>query len=151
MPAASLVVSVAHRTAPVNARQHRLGRFGYTIGLVLLGAVAPSAALPDGADKAPQQQQAPTGKAKKEKADKGEGKAALDPKDAKGAADAKVEAPEARAAKGVVVISRAGIPVGLGGVLAGDGRIVTALSPLGSGNDLEARFADGTSTKGKLC
>jgi serine protease Do len=55
-----------------------------------------------------------------------------------------------KAARGVVTITRAGATVGLGAVLAGDGRILTALSPLGSGNDLEAKFADGTSVKVKL-
>lgn len=69
--------------------------------------------------------------------------------------DAKVEAPkedpaEVKSGRGVVVITRAGATVGLGAVLAGDGRILTALSPLGSGNDLEARFADGTTVKVKL-
>ena len=144
MPAASLVVSAEGYTLPVNARQQGLRRFGYMIGLRLAGAVVPSAAFADGPP-APQQQ-APA-KPKKEKADKGGAPAALDPKDAK---EAKADPPEAKAAKGVVVISRAGVPVGLGTVLAGDGRIVSALSPLGSGNDLEARFADGSTSKVKL-
>jgi len=84
-------------------------------------------------------------KTKKDKAsDKGDVKAALDPK------DAKEDPPEVKAGRGVVVISRAGVPVGLGAVLGGDGRILTALSPLGSGNDLEAKFADGSTAKLKL-
>jgi serine protease Do len=58
--------------------------------------------------------------------------------------------PEERAMRGVVVIERGGQPIGLGAALAGDGRILTALSPLGSGNDLEARFADGTTVRAKL-
>lgn len=58
--------------------------------------------------------------------------------------------PEERAQRGVVVIERGGQPLGLGAVLAGDGRILTALSPLGPGNDLDARFADGTAVRVKL-
>ncbi|MFO0613118.1 MAG: S1C family serine protease [Polyangiaceae bacterium] len=71
------------------------------------------------------------------------------PKDAKVDAP-KEDPPEVKAARGVVVITRAGTTVGLGAVLAGDGRILSALSPLGSGNDLEARYADGTTVKLKL-
>jgi serine protease Do len=44
----------------------------------------------------------------------------------------------------VVVLERAGKPVALGTVLQGDGRIMTALSALGNGNNLDARFADGS-------
>ncbi len=40
-------------------------------------------------------------------------------------------------------IERAGQPLGLGLVLSGDGRIVTALSAVGHGNDVTARFSDG--------
>ncbi len=57
---------------------------------------------------------------------------------------------EERALKGVVTIERAGQPLSLGAALAGDGRILAALSPLGSGNDLEARFADGSVVRVKL-
>jgi len=57
---------------------------------------------------------------------------------------------EERALRGIVMIERAGQPLSLGAVLAGDGRILTALSPLASGNDLEARFADGTVVRVKL-
>ncbi len=57
------------------------------------------------------------------------------------------ESPEARAARGVVVIQRAGQPVALGSVLAGDGRILTALSPLGSGNELEVKYPDDSVVK----
>jgi serine protease Do len=58
--------------------------------------------------------------------------------------------PEERAQRGVVIIERAGQPLGLGAVLMGDGRILTALSPLGPGNDLDARFADGSTHRVKL-
>ena len=72
--------------------------------------------------------------------------------DAKAAkADAtKPVAVEDKAARGVVVIERAGQPLALGAVLSGDGRILSSLSPLGSGNDLDIRFADGTSARVKL-
>jgi len=57
---------------------------------------------------------------------------------------------EERALRGVVVVERGGQPLGLGGVLSGDGRILTALSPLGSGNDLQVRFADGSTVQVKV-
>lgn len=57
---------------------------------------------------------------------------------------------EERVLRGVVTIERAGQPIGLGAVLMGDGRILTALSPLGPGNDLDARFADGSTARVKL-
>ncbi|WP_437286909.1 S1C family serine protease [Sorangium sp. So ce406] len=57
---------------------------------------------------------------------------------------------EERAARGVAIIERGGQVLGLGAVLAGDGRILTALSPLGAGNDLSARLADGTTVRVKL-
>ncbi|MDI1448947.1 S1C family serine protease [Polyangium sp. 6x1] len=57
---------------------------------------------------------------------------------------------EEKALRGVVAIERAGQPLSLGVTLAGDGRILAALSPLGSGNDLEARFADGSVARVKL-
>lgn len=60
------------------------------------------------------------------------------------------EAPEMKAKKGIVVLQRAGQVVGLGTVLDGDGRILTALSPLGSGNDLVAKFADDSVQKVKI-
>ncbi|WP_434043675.1 MULTISPECIES: S1C family serine protease [Sorangium] len=63
----------------------------------------------------------------------------------------KAERPvEERAARGVAIIERGGQVLGLGAVLAGDGRILTALSPLGAGNDLSARLADGTTVRVKL-
>lgn len=49
-----------------------------------------------------------------------------------------------QARQGVVILERKGTPVGVGTVLKGDGRILTALSPLGHGNNLDARFADGS-------
>ncbi len=79
--------------------------------------------------------------------------ARVDPKAAKGegAKDAaKPVSMEEKAARGVVVIERAGQALALGAVLSGDGRILSSLSPLGSGNDLDVRFADGTSVRVKL-
>lgn len=60
------------------------------------------------------------------------------------------ETPEMKAQKGLVVLQRAGQVIGLGTVLDGDGRILTALSPLGAGNDIEAKFADDTVQKVKI-
>lgn len=49
-----------------------------------------------------------------------------------------------RARRQVVVLQRGGKPLGMGSVLAGDGRVLTALSILGHGNNVDARFADGS-------
>lgn len=112
----------------VNDRQHRIRRFGYGIGLAaLLSALATTVGIGSAFADAPPQTGTP---------------AKVDPP--------KEDPPEVKSTRGVVVISRAGTQIGLGAVLAGDGRILTALSPLGSGNDLEARFADGTTAKVKL-
>ena len=50
----------------------------------------------------------------------------------------------------MVVVERQGRPLALGMVLDGDGRIVTALSPLTNGNFLSARYADGAVAQLKL-
>lgn len=55
-----------------------------------------------------------------------------------------------QARQGVVVIQRQGRPLALGVVLDGDGRILTALSALGNGNHLSARYADGAVVPLKL-
>jgi S1-C subfamily serine protease len=55
-----------------------------------------------------------------------------------------------KARQGVVVIERQGKALGLGVVLEGDGRILSALSPLTNGNFLTARYADGAVTQLKL-
>lgn len=57
---------------------------------------------------------------------------------------------EVKAMRGVVIIERAGQVLGLGTALSGDGRILTALSPLGSGNDIDVKFADGKVVRAKL-
>lgn len=49
-----------------------------------------------------------------------------------------------KAQRGVVLIERAGRPLGMGFVLSGDGRVLTALSVVGDGNGLDARYADGS-------
>jgi len=90
---------------------------------------APPAALP------------PAGKANGHKADKA-------PKADEGAK--KEPTPQERALRGVVTIERGGQALALGGVLSGDGRVLTALSPLGSGNDLQVRFADGSAVAVKV-
>jgi serine protease Do len=55
-----------------------------------------------------------------------------------------------RARQGVVVLERQGRPLALGAVLDGDGRILTALSALGAGNFLSARYHDGSVVPLKL-
>lgn len=45
---------------------------------------------------------------------------------------------------GVVLLERAGKPLGLGTVMNGDGRIVTALSALGNARHVDARYSDGS-------
>jgi serine protease Do len=55
-----------------------------------------------------------------------------------------------KARQGVVVIERQGRPLALGAVLDGDGRILSALSPLTNGNFLSARYADGVVVPLKL-
>jgi len=80
----------------------------------------------------------------------GPGPSPAPPKGEKSEAGKKELSPEERALRGVVIIERAGQALGLGTVLMGDGRIITALSPLGPGNDLDARFADGSTSRVKL-
>jgi serine protease Do len=58
--------------------------------------------------------------------------------------------PQEKALRGIVIVERNGQALGLGGVLGGDGRVITALSPLGAGNDLSVRFADGSVVKAKI-
>ncbi len=61
--------------------------------------------------------------------------------------DAKTTAPQALdiadLRQGIVVVEQAKRPVAVGLVLAGDGRILTSLSPLGNGNSLSAYYASG--------
>ncbi|AGP41103.1 S1C family serine protease [Sorangium cellulosum] len=135
----------------------------------LAGALAAPAALAQGAPDEEQAQEGvegeappPAQKARKRgvlpaRADVGVKERKAAPADAKrGPAEKdkdrdKAEPPvEERAARGVAIVERGGQVLGLGAVLAGDGRILTALSPLGAGNDLTARLADGTTVRVKL-
>ncbi len=120
-------------TSTVNKRQH-VRRFSALVALVAAlfgtGLCAPQVALAQEKPAAPK------------KAPKARLADVLEP--------LMEEAPEAKAARGIVVLQRAGQPIGLGTVLGKDGRILTALSPLGAGNDLEAKFADDTVQKLKL-
>ena len=53
--------------------------------------------------------------------------------------------------RAVVLVERGGHPVGIGTVLAGDGRIMTALSSLGRATEIvEVRYADGRVAKAKI-
>jgi len=63
--------------------------------------------------------------------------------DTKAAKATPAEPPGVRAKRSVVVIQRGGKALAMGVVLAGDGRILTVLSPLGHGNNLDVRFSDG--------
>jgi serine protease Do len=56
----------------------------------------------------------------------------------------------AKAREGIVLLERAGKVIGVGSVLSGDGRILTALSPLGHGNNIDARYADGSVSQVKM-
>ena len=108
------------------------------------GAPLAGTAAAPGAKGAPKGAAKPAAKA--DAAKKVEGaKADADKADA-----AKKDAPDDSSARGVVLIERAGQPLALGAVLANDGRVLTALSPLASGNDLDVRFADGTIVHAKL-
>ncbi len=60
------------------------------------------------------------------------------------------EDPIERARQGVVTIERDGDILGLGTVLKNDGRILTALSPLGNGNSLTLRYPDGSTVPAKV-
>lgn len=70
------------------------------------------------------------------------------------AAAAPAQAGEAKplgsAREGVVTLERQGQVLGVGSVLAGDGRILTALSNLGNGNDIDVRYADGSISRVKV-
>jgi len=55
-----------------------------------------------------------------------------------------------KARQGVVVLERQGKSLALGVVLEGDGRILSALSPLTNGNFVSARYADGAVVPLKL-
>jgi len=52
--------------------------------------------------------------------------------------------------EGLVVLEQTKRPIAVGLVLAGDGRILTALSSLGNGNSLVARYSNGTEKRLKM-
>jgi serine protease Do len=109
-----------------------------------VGLLLPTAALAESGDEVQQAAPLPAAPAPAKKAPDAK------PAD-KGADAAKKElSADERALRGVVVLERAGQPLALGAVLQGDGRILSALSPLGSGNDLEARYANGSTARVKI-
>ncbi len=70
---------------------------------------------------------------------------------AEGALPALPDSPAAAdARRGLVQIELNGHVVALGAVLAGDGRIVTALSPMGATDVADVRYPDGHTVKGKI-
>lgn len=70
--------------------------------------------------------------------------------DAQNPAPDAAEGPFERARQGVVVLERGGKVIGVGSVLDGDGRILTALSALSHGNAIDARYADGSVARVKV-
>ena len=58
--------------------------------------------------------------------------------------------PIERARRGVVTLERGGEILGLGTVLKDDGRVITALSALGDGNNIDLRYADGSTVRSRV-
>lgn len=146
-------------TLPTLARSLSAARAGHTpavnlrLRLVLVAALIafPAAALaqaPADADPAALRLQTAVDEAVAQV--QAEAKPAPDKPQAGPASAPRPRAPEEQAARGVVMLLRGAKQVALGTVLAGDGRILTALSPLGSGNDLDARLPDGSLVRVKL-
>jgi S1-C subfamily serine protease len=52
--------------------------------------------------------------------------------------------------RGVVAVERNGVPLAIGTVLDGDGRILTSLSGLGGADAADIRYADGTTARAKI-
>jgi serine protease Do len=52
--------------------------------------------------------------------------------------------------RGVVALERNGVPMAIGTVLSGDGRVLTALSGLAGGDGADVRYADGTLVHAKV-
>ncbi len=52
--------------------------------------------------------------------------------------------------RGVVALERNGVPLAIGTVLSGDGRVLTALSGLGGNDAADVRYADGTLVHAKV-
>jgi serine protease Do len=55
-----------------------------------------------------------------------------------------------RIRRGVVALERNGVPLAIGTVLDGDGRILTSLSGLSGAESADIRYADGTTVRAKL-
>lgn len=130
-------------TLPVNSRR-RLGVWAVLAGSLAVSSLAlaaPKARTPDEAS-------ADAARAEAAKAAAQAARAAAAA--AEEAADTSLDKPDApasaveRAREGVVLIERKGKVLGIGSVLNGDGRILTALSNVGHGNGMDARFADGS-------
>jgi serine protease Do len=133
----------AQRT--VNERRRSVVRpFTALVALAAVLTAAPAMAqdkpTPPKAQPAPAKPAAPAAPSKAAAPKKGDAA----PKAEKG------QSVEDKSLRGVVAIERAGQTVGMGAVLAGDGRVLTALSPLGAGNDLEVKYADGSSARVRL-
>ncbi|MEJ7732355.1 MAG: PDZ domain-containing protein [Polyangiaceae bacterium] len=129
----------------VNERRRSVVRpFTALVAIAALFAAAPALAqgkpTPPKTQPAPAKPAAPAAPAKAAPAKKADPAAKAD----------KGQSIEEKSLRGVVAIERAGQPVGMGAVLAADGRVLTALSPLGAGNDLEVKYADGTSARVRL-
>lgn len=121
-----------------------------SLGVVTLGLCA-LAIMPHGAQAAPPPATVPTSKRVVTTAAPAPPPAASAPPSAPPATAPVPSAPPApapnsveRARQGVVVVERQGKPLALGAVLEGDGRVLSALSALGDGNFLSARYVDGT-------
>ncbi|AUX26528.1 hypothetical protein SOCEGT47_070980 [Sorangium cellulosum] len=149
-------------TSPVKRRRRSQALLvALSVAGASLSPVALAQAAPDGApaQEAGGEAPPPAQRARKDKGavaparapagDRGRKAAPADRKGAPADGD-EAEAALERAGRGVAIVERGGQVLGLGAVLAGDGRILTALSPLGAGNDLTARFADGTVVRVKL-
>jgi serine protease Do len=150
-----LTVRIRRYTRPVTARRlfTALGGVAACVAVLFVS----DASLAQGKAKTPRYKPSPAANAAPNPSDVAN--AARDVADAADeAADATLKAPTHddgetpldRARQGVAVLERSGKVIGMGTVLAGDGRILTALSPLGHGNNLDARFADGSVTRVKV-
>jgi serine protease Do len=58
--------------------------------------------------------------------------------------------PSADPRRGIVAVERDGKPVGVGTVLGGDGRVLTALSSLSGAEEADLRYADGSVVKARV-
>ena len=67
-----------------------------------------------------------------------------------GAPPADLAATMEHARRGIVTVERDGRVLGVGVVLANDGRVITALSPLGATDNADLRYIDGTSVKARI-